>query len=280
MSSLSGVMKIEQDDFLLHDQTINREGAPNFITIRDVFFLGTSVPRTSGLRANIPLSFDSYGSQDLISTAMVHRLTGISKRSLDAWANSSNPPRASVSWALEHHEDPVFTSSFCLVADTNSWIVFARDLNKEWDLANSVQRTTAVGASPNSFTFYSQPQLEQIPHRRPSPRVPCCATCGRRASKRRRTTVCDQCWAMTAASGGNQRTSPARALSSPSWDGNNTARQPGAAQSLLESAHRHATEAYMNTGSTQGLRYAAELSQGIAAARLHRQEGFPWEGFP
>ncbi|KAK4219914.1 hypothetical protein QBC37DRAFT_382177 [Rhypophila decipiens] len=197
MSSVGGVMKnIGQDGILWRDETTISEEEPRFIAVRKVCFPGTSVPITSGLKNEIPIFYNLRDNRDFITTIAAHRLTGIPKRDLDAWADSPNPPKVSVSWTFMGQDTPVFTFLLWLVTDNSPTacstgsIVFAHSIKSEWELAQSVQRTTAIRAPSDSYTIYSLPQ-QQIPQRRSNAsRLPYCATCGKRetSSKRRRTS--------------------------------------------------------------------------------------------
>ncbi|KAM7224133.1 hypothetical protein V8F06_000606 [Rhypophila decipiens] len=277
MSSIRGAMNIEQHDFMWLDETGNSEEWPNSVIVRDVCFPGVSAPIISGLNTEIPTFFDTRNNRDLISTTAAQILTGIPKNDLDAWADSSDPPKVSVSWTFPRQEAPVFTFPLCLVADHSpaacsiGSIVFAHDIKSQWRLANSVQNTTAIRASSDSYTIYSYPQQQIRRQRSNESRLPYRATCGKREtrSKRRRTTVSDHQCGPAAASASNW-SGAASARPSSSYD---TARQ--VSHSILESTRRHAAEAYASSGSTQGLRYAAELSQRMLTSSLHRRQGLP-----
>ncbi|KAK4208343.1 hypothetical protein QBC37DRAFT_486908 [Rhypophila decipiens] len=115
--TMSGTMLTESARDKSTAEDISAEGeSPIFIDVCNVYFPGTSLPITSGLNNEFIL-YNLRDNRDFISTIAVHRLPGIPKHNLDAWADSPNPPKVSISWTFTGQETPVFTTLLCLVTD-------------------------------------------------------------------------------------------------------------------------------------------------------------------
>lgn len=240
----------------------------NGIIIHEVLLPGTALPATSGIHHYEKISFDPRASQDVISTQTLHRSTGMPKGYCDTLADSSEPQNASVRWTFAGQTTPVFTHLFLLVRDNmggsgGGGIVFSRSVDQERNLANRMQHRSR--ASPDFYRVSMPPQAQYRPT---PPRLAYCAACGRRSarSKRHRAVSDHQC---RAAAGGGSSTDgwqvmPTRSSSS------DAARQ--VSHRLLEASRRHASEAYMRTGSTNEFHQARELSQRLLTADLRRMQ--------
>lgn len=227
------------------------------------------MPQTSGRRTTIAAYIDPQGVGNAISTELVHHVTGLPKPTLDAWANPSNPLMVNASLVFPGQQGPIHTFHLCLTADPSPWIVFSRDLQREWDISSSYQHVTAQGASSDTYEVYAW-----VPH---------CATCGKEITRSKQccTTVSRYCRAMAETSSGSQRVTSTWDSPSQVWDEFDPAqqrqwqRQHQATDSILETTRRIATEAFMDSGSTQQLQFAQQLSQRMLATRLRRVQGTP-----
>lgn len=228
--------------------------------VHEVRVPGASLPATSEIHCHQLISIDPRGNRDVISTRIMSLLTGIAKAYFDALANLSVSQNVILRWAFSGQVTPIFTHTFILIQDSmggcGGGIVFARSIDQERKLANSMQYNSRASPDP-----YTNPMPQQTHYQPTTPRLASSVPSAKRSTryKPHRAVSDHQCWAAAAADDGWPVT-PTRSATS------DAARQVN--HRLLEASRRYASEAYTRTGSTNEFSQTRELSQKLLAADL------------